>query len=191
MRTLPSPARSALLAAAASLALTACGGSADGNQEQPVTSGMCAAEEPDCQDTIEPDEEGAGGDPAAGSCLAGDPDCTDESHGGQDVARPVPLTGQASDAERIERGDTGGATGRMVTAAHLLDETTLELTFEGGACDLLEDVVVTESPGEVRVLVLSGMAASVDACTQQIVRWSTEVALEQPLGDRTLLDLGG
>lgn len=205
-------ARLLVVAAAMSLAVSACAGTGDtggvpaddlggdsateqpdeqadqpiDEQEPPATSAMCTAEEPDCQDTIEP-----GDDPAAGSCLAGDEDCTDESYGGQDMARPIPVTGTPSDAERIERGATSGATGRFVTAAYLADDTTLELTFEGGACDLLEDVVVEESPEEVRVLVLSGMDASVDMCTQQIVQWSTEVALDMPLGDRQLFDLSG
>ncbi len=209
--------RLAVAATALALALAACGGgSGDGGgadtaglptaedlgadgaadqpieeQEEPVTSGMCAAEEPDCQDTIESGDSGKDGDAAAGSCLAGDEDCTDESYGGQDVARPIPLSGSPSGADRIDPGATSGATGRHVTGAYVAGDTTLELTFEGGACDLLEDVVVEESPGEVRVLVLSGMNASVDMCTQQIVQWSTEVSLEAPLGDRTLLDLAG
>lgn len=228
MTTRPRATRLLVVAAALSLALSACGGTDDtgglptaddlggdsatgqpdeqadqpiDEQEPPTTSGMCSAEEPDCQDTVdtvdtvEPgDGKPEGGDPAAGSCLAGDEDCTDESYGGQDMARPIPLAGSPSDAERIERGATSGATGRHVTAAYLAGDTTLELTFEGGACDLLEDVVVEESTGEggeVRVLVLSGMDASVDMCTQQIMPWSTEVELDTPLGDRQLFDLSG
>lgn len=209
MTTGPRAARLLAVSAVLSLTLAACGGGTgdtdglpatddlvgDSAADQPIddqgttpeTSAMCTAEEPDCQDTIEP----GGSDPAAGSCLAGDEDCTDESYGGQDMARPIPLAAAPSGADRIERGATSGATGRPVTAAYLIDDTTLELTFEGGACDLAEDVVVEESPGEVRVLVLSGMDASVDVCTQQIVQWSTEVALDAPLGDRQLLDLGG
>lgn len=166
------------------------------DRDEPATAGMCAPEEPDCQDTIAPgdgDVDGGtdSGGPASGSCLAGDEDCTDESYGGQDMARPIPLSGSPSDAERIERGATSGATGREVTTAYLSGDAVLELTFGGGACDLLEDVVVEESPGEVRVLVLSGMDASVDMCTQQIVQWSTEIELDAPLGDRQLLDLAG
>lgn len=210
----PRAARLLGVTAALSLALTACGGDSatdqpDGQadqsvdeQETPVTSALCTTADPDCEDTI---EDGVT-DPAAGSCLADDEDCTDESYAGDDVARPIPLTDSPSDAERIARGATSGATGRPVTAAHLITDTTVELTFEGGACDLLEDVVVEESPGEggeggergqggeggeVRVLVLTGMDAEVDMCTQQIVQWSIEVELQAPLSDRQLLDLAG
>lgn len=168
--------------------------------EPPATSSMCTAEEPDCQDTIAPGEESGGkdeghkdseGSGAADSCLAGDPDCTDESHEDQDVARPIPLSGSPSGAQRIEPGPTSGAGGSEIVAVHLVDDATLEVTFFGGACDRLEDVVVTESPGEVRLLVLSGMDTTVEVCTMQLVQWSTEVALDQPLGDRTVLDLAG
>lgn len=186
--------RPLLAAVALALTLAGCGGSST-DDTGGETAGMCAAEEPDCDDMIVTGDGDTGSDTddsgAAGSCLAGDQDCTDESYGGQDVARPIPLSGSPSDAERIEPGPTSGATGRQVTAAHLAGDAVLELSFGGGACDLLEDVVVEESPGEVRVLVLSGMDASVDACTQQVVQWSTEVQLDAPLGDRQLLDLAG
>lgn len=217
----PHAPRLLLAAFALALALAGCGGSSSGSDDsgadtaglptaedlatddatakpggdEPAVAGMCAEDEPDCEDMIvtgDGDTDGgADGGGAAGSCLAGDEDCTDESYGGQDMARPIPLSGSPSDADRIEPGATSGATGREVTTAYLAGDAVLELTFGGGACDVLEDVVVEESPGEVRVLVLSGMAASVDMCTQQIVQWSTEIQLDAPLGDRQLLDLAG
>ena len=56
---------------------------------------------------------------------------------------------------------------------------------------LVQDVLVTESPEEVRVLVLGGQDASVDECEDEGVSYAVTVDLEAPLGTRTLLDLAG
>lgn len=125
------------------------------------------------------------------SCLAGDEDCVDESNGGGDVTRPILLADQPSDAPAIERGPTAGATGRIISNAYLVDETTLQLTFDAGSCDRVEDVLVTESETEVRVMVLSAQSTDVETCAAVIQPWSIEVTLDAPLGDRELLDLAG
>lgn len=171
----------AALAAAAALVIAGCAGSDAG--DLPIDDPLGDPAQDEALD---------GGDGAAdGSCLAGDPDCTDESTSGGDVATPVPLSDAPSDADAIAEGPTQGATGRPIEAAHLLDETTLQLTFSGGACDTLEDVMVEVGDTEVRALVLSGQSAEVEMCTAQVVQWSTTVTLDEPFGDRTLLDLAG
>jgi hypothetical protein len=199
------------VAAVAALALAACGGAAgddtaagdatdeevldtsetlppnDGD-EPPLTSGMCAEGEPDCQDTI---ADGAAAGGAAGSCLAGDEDCTDESYGGQDVTRPVPLAPESSGAPALEEGLARDATGAPIDAVYAVDETTLEVTFTAGTCHLLQDVLVDESPAEVRLLVLAGMDPAVEMCTADVRQWTTTVDLAGPLGDRAVLDLAG
>ena len=176
-----------------------------------VTSGMCAQDEPDCQDTIVEDggevsspvcapdapdceEMVVTPDGAAGSCLAGDEDCTDESHDGQDVARPVRLVDGLDEQEEVTpatRGATDGASARRIEQATLLDEDTVRLAVIGNPCMLVEDVLVTESPAEVRVLVLAGLDATVEACEDVGLWWSVDVDLDRPLGDRTLQDLAG
>jgi len=211
----------AALAATASLALvlTGCAGSTDvtgtGDQSleeqgitegEPTSSAVCAPDTPDCEDTtvLDPADDVAAADcesdapdcqdtvdPAAGSCLAGDADCTDESYDGQDVTRPVLLADASSGATTIEAGTSSGATGQIISNAYAVDDMTLELTFDGRSCDVLEDVLVTESDTEVRLLVLAGQSADAEMCTAEVVQWTTTVALSAPLGDRLLLDLAG
>lgn len=154
-----------------------------------VSSGMCAEDTPDCEDMIV-NSDGS----AAGSCLAGDEDCTDESYGGGDVARAVRLSDEVAQGEELqaaERGATSGATGRVIQEAALVDDDTVRLVVIGSPCMLVEDVLVDESPGEVRVLVLAGQDATVEACTEQGLSWSVDIDLDQPMGDRILLDLAG
>ena len=230
MTIVPRPAHVTVVVATLSIALAACGGDTTdaaglptaedlgvgegqpldpveepvgAGDDAPVTSGMCAAEQPDCQDTIDSsicapsstegcdDVEVQPADPAAGSCLAGDPDCTDESYGGQDVARPVPLSSEPSGAEPAARGATSGATAHRIEHAHLVDPDTLEVTIGDNPCMLVEDVLVEESPDEVRVLVLAGQDASVDGCIEPYVPFTVQIDLSQPMGERTLLDLAG
>lgn len=186
------------LAVAACLGLTACAGGDTaslptaedlGAEGEPTTSGLCAEGEPDCEDTIDPNASAGG---AAGSCLVGDEDCTDESYDGQDVARPLPVATTADgEAVPATRGETSGATGRRIEHAALIDDDTLELVVIGSRCMLVQDVLVTESPEEVRVLVLGGQDASVDECEDEGVSYAVTVDLEAPLGTRTLLDLAG
>lgn len=185
------------------LLLTGCAGVADSSDglpttddrgaetaDEPMTSGMCAEDEPDCEDTIVGDSETEAG--AAGSCLAGDEDCTDESYGGQDVARPVLLSdGIEEETTTAERGSTSGATGATIERAVLVDDDTVRLVFVGSPCTLVEDVLVTESPAEVRVLVLTGQDATVEACQDEGLWLTIDLDLAEPLGDRTLLDLAG
>lgn len=200
-RTTPRP----LLATAAlalGVALAGCAGAADTSDtlpaagdlgadtgDQPATSGMCVEGEPDCDDTVAID---TGSGSAAGSCLAGDEDCTDESYGGQDVTRPVPLV-QDIQEETAEaaRGATSGASGTVVEQAALVDADTVRLVVIGSACTLVEDVLVTESPAEVRVLVLTGQDATVEACEDEGLWLHVDIDLAEPLGDRALLDLAG
>lgn len=156
--------------------------------DEPMTSDMCAADQPDCIDTVEPDDS----DAADGTCLAGAEDCADDPSNGEDVARPVPLTDTAPDAAVLPEGESDAASGSTITSAHLQDDgRTLSLTINGGACDVLQDVVLQESDAEVRLLVLSGMDREVEACTQQIVTWRVDVELSSPLGQRTVADLAG
>lgn len=205
--------RPLLLTLALTLPLAACAGgtadpaglpAADGDAaDAPVSQHMCVEDEPDCQDMVTApvcapssteecdDTEVIGADPAAGSCLVGDESCTDESHDGQDVSRPVPLADAPSGAEPAGRGATSGATGHVIEHAYLVDEDTLELTIGDNPCMLVEDVLVTESPEEVRVLVLAGQDATVDACIEPYVQFTVTVDLASPLGDRTVLDLAG
>lgn len=177
-----------------SLLLVACGGSADvagdgTTGDQPLSEQTSAATDGQGIGEGEPDPNAGGA--AAGSCLAGDTNCTDESYDGQDVARPVALSDALPEAAaEIERGESNGATGHAIEAV-IADGDTLGIAFSGGACDVLQDVLVTESDTEVRILVLAGVEASVETCTMQIVAWSTEITLDTPLGDRTILDLAG
>ena len=194
-------------AAALGLALAGCAGATDPGAAAPTTedvgvqdgrdaggdgavvSGMCAMDQPDCQDTV---VEPAGG--ASGSCPAGDEGCTDESLDGRDVARPVPFVGALAPEEDVAvaaRGVTGGADGRTIEEATLLDDDTLRLAVIGNPCMVVEDVLVTESPTEVRVLVLAGQDPAVAACEDVGLWWSVDVDLAAPLGDRTVLDLAG
>ncbi|MFT4837878.1 MAG: hypothetical protein ACI9OB_000331 [Nonlabens sp.] len=192
-----------VLFAAAALALTLAGCATqpdvtDGAAaDAPNPAAACIEGATDCDDTVsgesddpmvDPPESGA----AAGSCLAGDADCTDESYSGQDVARFVDASEERSGAPQIARGATVGATGRFIEQAAVLEgETLLEITFTGGACDLVEDVLVVESDTEVRVLVLSAQDASVEMCTAQLVTWAIDIRLDAPLGGRGLADLSG
>lgn len=198
MATLSTP----LVLVALALATVACGGAGDGDDV--LTSAVCAPSSAgECDDTVihttsptAPDDAAAGSDAtaddaAAGSCLAGDADCTDESWDGTDQVRPVPLADGPSGAEPADRGATTGATGHRIEHAHLVDEDTLELTVGDNPCMLVEDVLVEESDTEVRVLVLAGQDARVDACIEPYVQFTIEVDLAAPLGERTLLDLAG
>lgn len=189
--------RPLLVTAALGLLLVGCaGGPADdaalptaddlGAEGTPATSGLCVEDEPDCQDTV------VDGDPAAGSCLAGDPNCTDESWDGQDVTRPVPLVMDIQEETTpAERGATSGATGAVIEQAALVDEDTVRLVVIGSACTLVEDVLVTEGDDEVRVLVLTGQDATVEACEDEGLWLTIDIDLDAPLGDRQLLDLAG
>lgn len=156
--------------------------------DEPMTSGMCVEDEPDCEDMVVVDD----GDAAAGSCLAGDEDCTDESYGGQDVTRPVRLVQDIQEETTpATRGTTSGASGVVVEQAALVDADTVRLVFVGSQCTLVEDVLVTESPAEVRVLVLAGQDAEVEDCEDEGLWLTVDVDLAEPLGDRMLLDLAG
>lgn len=176
-----------------SVLLVACGGSADvGGSPDPGLTDPVSAPGEGQQGIAEGEPDPNAGGAAAGSCLAGDTNCTDESFDGTDVSRPVPLSDELPGASAdLKSGESSGATGHVIEAATLVDDTTLALAWSGGACDVLQDVLVTESDTEVRILVLAGVEMGVDACTQQIVAWSTEITLDAPLGDRTILDLAG
>lgn len=162
----------------------------DPDEDAPV-SGACAEDEPDCTDTIDPggDDGSTGG--ASGSCPVGDENCTDESFGGQDVTRPVPLSAAPLEGEDAIVGVTSGARPTQVIAAHLLADTTLQIGFGGNPCAVVQAVEIVESPEEVRLLLLTGMDPSVDACIESYVEYRTNVELDEPLGDRTVLDLSG
>lgn len=165
------------------VALTACG---TPDQAGDVADDITLGETAEAGDqSLE--EQGA----AAGSCLAGDADCTDESNGGGDVAREVPVGDQLPTAEEARRGEADGATGRMIEAVVPQSDTTLGIAFSGGACDVVQDVMVMEDESEVRIMVLAGREMGVDACTDQLVTWTTTVTLEAPLGERTVLDISG
>lgn len=201
----------AALATGLALVLTACGGTAedgggtdDTTSEQsapdvegddatadgtPGTDEMCAQGATDCDDAFGPDDRAGAG--SAGSCPAGDDDCTDESYDGQDVARPLPLASEPLTGEEATVGATDGATATTLTGAHLLEDRLLQVSFDGDPCTVVEDVVVTSTPDEVRLLVLTGHEAGTDACIQSLVQYTTTVELDEPLGDRTVVDLGG
>ncbi len=194
-------------AAALSLTLAGCAGTdnADGTdapdaqgiaEGEPNSAADCETDAPECNDTGEMAGDEPMVDPAqggaAGSCLAGDEGCTDESFDGQDVARHVDKSEERSGATQIARGTTTGASGRFIEQVAVLDgETLLEITFSGGACDLVEDVLVMESDTEVRLLVLSATDASVEMCTAEVVTWAIDITLDAPLGGRALTDLSG
>ncbi|MDK1474132.1 hypothetical protein QNO07_12015 [Streptomyces sp. 549] len=67
------------------------------------------------------------------------------------------------------------------------DDTTFEVAVGHGACDEDFGVHVKESEGYV---VVAGWAKpkDVDFCTDQLLIDDVEVELEQPLGDRTVVD---
>lgn len=155
-----------------------------------LVSGVCAEGEPDCEDTIVSDDDGTAGG-ASGSCPVGDEDCTDESFGGQDVARPIPVSSAPLEGEDAVVGVTSGARPTQVLGAHLLADTTLQIGFGGNPCAIVESVEVVESPDQVRLLLLTGQDPSVDACIESYVEYRTNVELDEPLGDRTVLDLSG
>lgn len=145
-------------------------------------AGMCAAGEPDCVDTV---------DPAAGTCLAGTPDCADDPSNGQDMARQMPVGAEPPSGEPLPDGTSDMAQGAVLSQVGLVDDTTLRVQLDAGACDVLQDVVVQESDTEVRLLVLVGPEQGVEACTEQVVSYVLDVALDAPLADRAVLDLGG
>ena len=176
--------------AALALTLTACGSDTSTAGASDSTA-KCIEGATNCIDTfgdepmVDPAQGGIGS-----SCVAGDSACTDESGGGQDATRFVDKTEERSGATQIARGATVGATGHFIERAAVLDgETTLELTFTGGSCDLVEDVLVQESDTEVRLLVLAAPDASVEVCTADAVAWAIDVTLNAPLGGRAIVDL--
>jgi hypothetical protein len=199
------PSTRLLLAVATlSLTLAGCAGRADvadgAAGDAPNPAAACLEGATDCDDAVavaagdpmvdppmvDPPGSGAAGE----SCLAGDADCTDESYSGQDVARFVDTSDERSGAPQTARGATVGATGRFIEQVGVLEgETLLEITFTGGACDLVEDVLVVESDTEVRLLVLSAQDASVEMCTSQIVTWAIDIRLDVPLDGRVLMDI--
>ncbi len=193
-------------ASALGLVLTGCAGSADTTGEgvaegEPNPAAACLEGDTSCDDTPDTMGDAAGdealvdpaeGGAASGSCLAGDADCTDESYGGQDVARIIDKSDERSGAPIIARGATSGASGRFIEQVGVLEnDTLLEITFTGGACDLVEDVLVTESDTEVRLLVLSAQDATIEMCTAEVKSWAIDITLDAPLGGRTLTDLSG
>lgn len=176
------------------LVLAACGGTSgtpgtpgdEGalptTEQSGGTAGTCVDGEPGCVDSVDPD---------ATTCLAGEPDCADDPSNGQDVAVPIPVGAEPPSGEPLPSGTSDVAQGAMLTGVGAVDDTTLRVQLDGGACDVLQDVVVQESDDEVRLLVLVGPEQGVEACTQQVVTYVTDVALDAPLGDRAVLDLGG
>lgn len=165
------------------LLLAACGGD-DGTTPPPAIATL-----DDGQGIAEGEPDPNAGS-AAGSCLAGDPDCTDESFDGQDVARAVPLSDELPESQDARKGESSGASAQVLDVV-TNDGTTLGLAWQGGACDVVQDVMVMEDEAEVRVMVLAGPEQGVDACTMQLVTWSTEVELAADLGTRTVVDLAG
>jgi len=154
----------------------------DAVEEGEQVAGMCAEGEPDCVDTI---------DPNTSTCLAGAEDCADDPSGGQDMARPLLVGVEPPDGEPLPSGTSDMAQGVMLSQVGVVDDTTLRVQLDAGACDVLQDVVVQESDTEVRLLVLVGPERGGDACTQQVVTYVVDVALDAPLADRAVLDLGG
>lgn len=145
-------------------------------------AGMCAEDQPDCVDTI---------DPNTSTCLAGEPDCADDPSNGLDMARPMPVGVDPPQGEPLPSGSSDMAQGAVLSQVGVVDDSTLRVQLDAGACDVLQDVVVQESPEEVRLLVLVGPEQGTDACTQQVVTYVVDVALDAPLADRAVLDLGG
>lgn len=151
---------------------------ADGS---PPVAGMCAAGEPDCDDTpTRPPS-----DPAAGACLEGATEC-------DDVPGSAPPPGDAPDPTRVEprEGLVEVAPTPWEDVQPNPDQTVLTVTWWGGneTCFGLDHVEVDETDEVVTITVHTGRVEGVDACTMEALRKAVEVPLDAPLGPRSIVD---
>jgi hypothetical protein len=89
------------------------------------------------------------------------------------------ITELIASERRVARWDTGS-----VEVSE--DGRTLHLTYRGGACDNDHEVEVEESPDRVMITVI--MILRANECTDGIVRREAIVHLDEPLGDRELVE---
>lgn len=187
------PVRLALPCVLTLVLLAGCSGSGDTTDvaseatsaDPPTVASMCAEDEPDCDDMLEPSGDPArDGDLAAGTCLEGATECADNPTGGP----PPPEEGLLVEP----RDDLVGVTPTPWEAVAPTDDaqTVLAVSWTGGNQDCfgLDRVDVVETDEAVTLTVHTGQVAEDVACTMEAVYTTAEVTLSEPLGPRSILD---
>jgi hypothetical protein len=74
--------------------------------------------------------------------------------------------------------------------ADAVDRRTVEVEFYGGVeeCEGLDRVEVRERPRTVRITVFVGRVPEAEVCIELAVLKATTVRLEEPIGDRRIVD---
>lgn len=144
---------------------------------------MCVEGVPDCDDMIVVPDPGSGDDPTA-SCPVGTPDCNDTPMappGEPQVVEPTP--GMANVRARPFDTATVGD-----------DGTTITIDFVSGVepCSVLDHIDVAYGSGTVTITLFEGNDPSAGevACIDIGVFKRTIVTLDEPLGDRVIVDGG-
>lgn len=180
-----------MVAVVATMALAGC--ATDDAQELPsatetapegdeVVAGMCAEDEPDCEDMVEPGSEAAS-DGAAGACPVDDPDCGDNPGDGSSLADEAVLVTPTSDLVDVQPTPW-----EEVTFDE--DQTTATVYWWGGneSCFGLDRVEVDLEAETVTITVFTGTVPGDIACTMELVAKGVEVDMGEPLGPRSVVD---
>lgn len=147
-----------------------------------VVAGMCAEDEPDCEDMVEPGSEAAS-DGAAGACPVDDPDCGDNPGDGSSLADEAVLVTPTSDLVDVQPTPW-----EEVTFDE--DQTTATVYWWGGneSCFGLDRVEVDLEAETVTITVFTGTVPGDIACTMELVAKGVEVDMGEPLGPRSVVD---
>lgn len=192
---------------AAVLLLAACGGDDAPDvavEPAPGEEATAPAADDGSQDGVDRDEvdaaagEGSVGEGSVGEGSAGDGFGSDDPDGGEgavgpggaelpdgvDLVTPSPDTTTQTRAVAVDRTEV------------LEDGSTLRVFFSMGVdpCDVLDDVVVTESSDRVELEVRAGRSISARedvACIQVLRAYAVDVELDAPLDGREVVDAGG
>ncbi len=181
------------------VAATACGGTIEpgGPAEDP---GPLPDEAPEGEGAPGPDvpDEGPVDDGAAGMCLEGTVDCVDtpglEPPAGDDMPPPdIPLLAEPFEDHRVvEPRDVVDDRSPAFLQWASGEGTSLTVGYSSGVepCFVTAEVIVSELPDVVSVTVLVGPErGSEDAvCIMLAELLAVEVELEEPVGDRRLVD---
>lgn len=181
----------ALLAALALLGAACGSATADLQVDPPVggdAAGACLEGAQDCQDT--------GALPAGdGSrCLPDAVDCDDTPVTGDEpmIAPDIHQIDQAPQSlEATPRPDLVPEPFPLFIQEAVVSGQDVTLVWSGGneACFALADVAVTETDTEVVVTIRAGGRSDApEVCTMEAPLYTTTITLDQPLGQRALLD---